>query len=44
VRKFTVLEKPFSIEGGEMTPSLKLKRKAICDMYLNKIEAMYEEA
>ena len=42
VRKFTILPQPFSVEGGEMTPSLKLKRKAICDMHLDEIEAMYE--
>ncbi len=41
VRKFTLLGKPFSIEGGEMTPTLKLKRKAICDMNLAAIEGMY---
>lgn len=43
VRKFTLLPRPFSIEGGEMTPTLKLKRKAICDLHLDDIEAMYEE-
>ena len=43
VRKFTLLPKPFSIEGGEMTPTLKLKRKNICDMHLGEIEAMYAE-
>ena len=42
VRKFTILPQPFSVEGGEMTPSLKLKRKAICDMHLDEIETMYE--
>jgi long-chain acyl-CoA synthetase len=41
VRKFTLLPRPFSIESGEMTPTLKLKRKAICDMHLEEIEAMY---
>jgi long-chain acyl-CoA synthetase len=41
VRKFTLLERPFSIEGGEMTPTLKLKRKVICDMHLDEIEEMY---
>ena len=25
VRKFTLLNKPFTIEAGEMTPSLKLR-------------------
>lgn len=43
VRKFTLLPRPFSIEGGEMTPTLKLKRKVICDLHLDDIEAMYEE-
>lgn len=43
VRKFTLLPRPFSIEGGEMTPTLKLKRKVICDLHMEEIEAMYEE-
>jgi long-chain acyl-CoA synthetase len=42
VRKFTILPRPFSVEGGEMTPTLKLKRKVICDLHLEEIEAMYE--
>jgi len=42
VRKFTILEKPFTIEGGEMTPSMKLKRKVIEERYSNLIEEMYE--
>ncbi len=42
VRKFTLLEKPFQIETGEMTPSLKLKRKVIEERYRNLIEDMYK--
>ena len=42
VRKFTILEKPFTIEGGEMTPSLKLKRKVIEERYTKLIDDMYE--
>lgn len=42
VRKFTLLEKPFQIESGEMTPSLKLKRKVIEERYRNLIEDMYK--
>jgi long-chain acyl-CoA synthetase len=42
VRNFTLLSRPFTVEGGEMTPTLKLKRKVICDMHLEEIEAMYE--
>lgn len=41
VRKFTILENPFSIESGEMTPSLKLKRKVIEERYSNLIDDMY---
>lgn len=42
VRKFTILEKPFTVEGGEMTPSLKLKRKVIETRYTNLIDEMYD--
>ena len=42
VRKFTILEKPFTIETGEMTPSLKLKRKVIEERYKELIEDMYK--
>jgi long-chain acyl-CoA synthetase len=41
VRKFTILQKPFSIESGEMTPSLKLKRKVIEERYKDLIDDMY---
>ncbi len=43
VRKFTILDKPFSIESGEMTPSLKLKRKVIEERYSDLIDDMYSE-
>jgi long-chain acyl-CoA synthetase len=42
VRKFKVLDKPFSIEGGEMTPSLKIKRKVVEERYSHLIEEMYK--
>jgi len=41
VRKFTLLDHPFSIETGEITPSLKVKRKFIEERYGNIIEDMY---
>ncbi len=43
VRKFTILDKPFTIEGGEMTPSMKLKRKVIENRYSNLIDEMYND-
>jgi long-chain acyl-CoA synthetase len=41
VRKFVLLPKPFTIESGEMTPTLKLKRKVIEERYKDVIDKMY---
>lgn len=43
VKKFTVLDAPFSVESGELTPTLKLKRRVINEKYATQIEAMYVE-
>ncbi|MDJ0621935.1 MAG: long-chain fatty acid--CoA ligase [Desulfocapsaceae bacterium] len=41
IKKFVVLPREFSIENGELTPTLKLKRKEIYKIYRDKIEGMY---
>lgn len=41
IKKFEVLEVPFTIEGGELTPTLKLKRKPIKEKYKDLIEKIY---
>jgi hypothetical protein len=41
VRRFAVLDRPLSIEGGELTPTLKLRRGAIEKQYAATIEALY---
>lgn len=43
VRCFTLLERPFSIEKGEMTPKLSLRRKIIQQHFAAEIERMYEK-
>jgi long-chain acyl-CoA synthetase len=43
VKKFVLLPRDFSIEGGEMTPTLKLKRKVIYEKYKDTIEGMYAD-
>ena len=43
VRKFSILEKPFTVEGGEITPTLKVKRKVIEQRYGNLIDDMYKD-
>ncbi|MBB6004918.1 long-chain fatty acid--CoA ligase [Arcicella rosea] len=41
VKKVELLPKLFTIESGELTPTLKLKRKIIHNNYKNLIEGMY---
>ncbi|MGO9547095.1 MAG: AMP-dependent synthetase/ligase [Rhodomicrobium sp.] len=39
IRRFAILPQPFSIESGELTPTLKIKRSAV----LKKLETLIEE-
>ena len=41
VRKWSILPKEFSFEGGELTPTLKIKRKVVAQKYAKIIEKMY---
>ena len=41
VKKVTILPKGFTIDSGELTPTLKLKRKVIHAKYKDLIEGMY---
>jgi long-chain acyl-CoA synthetase len=41
IKKFTVLPVDFSQEGGELTPTLKVKRKIVSNKYLTTIEELY---
>lgn len=43
VKKFTLLPEPFSMERGEMTNTLKLKRSVIAENNKELIDKMYEE-
>ncbi len=42
VKCFTLLVQPFTQEAGELTPTLKVKRKVILSKYENIIDAMYK--
>ena len=41
VKKFTLLPRAFSVETGELTPTLKLRRSTIEANYRDEIEGMY---
>ncbi len=41
IKRFTLLPKEFSIESGELTNTLKLRRPIINNRYAHEIEAMY---
>ena len=43
VKKFVILPKPFSIETGELTPTLKVKRKVVEEKFSTEIESMYRD-
>lgn len=42
IKRFTLLPKPFSVEEGELTNTLKLKRKVILERYADVIDEMYQ--
>jgi long-chain acyl-CoA synthetase len=42
VRKFTVISDVLSIESGDLTPSMKLAKNHLMDMYSEEIEEMYK--
>ena len=42
IKKFVLLEKEWTDSSGELTPTLKLKRNVIAEMYNDEIESMYE--
>ncbi len=44
IKKFTLLPKAFTIESGELTNTLKIRRPVIASHYAKEIEAMYQPA
>jgi long-chain acyl-CoA synthetase len=41
IKKFTILPNEFTVESGEITPSLKVKRNIITKRYHDQLDSMY---
>lgn len=44
VKRFILLPRPFSMEAGELTNTLKIRRDVVAKNYADEIECMYREA
>ena len=44
IKKFAIVESDFSVESGELTPSMKVKRKFVEGKYKATIDGFYEGA
>lgn len=43
IRQFRLISTPFTIDGGELTPTLKIKRRVIYDRYSDLIKEIYKD-
>ncbi|MDX1637479.1 MAG: long-chain fatty acid--CoA ligase [Balneolaceae bacterium] len=43
VKKFVLLDKPLTVEDGELTPTHKVKRSVVNERYAEQIDSMYED-
>ena len=41
IKRFAVLPVDFSLDGGELTPTLKVKRKVVTSKYMSALEELY---
>ena len=41
IKKFVIVDEPLTVEGGLLTPTLKVKRKAVYERYGDRMKALY---
>jgi long-chain acyl-CoA synthetase len=42
IKKFVLIDRELSVEAGDLTPSIKLRRKAVIDKFADRLAALYE--
>ena len=43
IKRFTIADREFTVESGDMTPSMKLKRKVVIEKFADRLSALYEQ-
>jgi len=43
VRRFIVADEPFTVENEQMTPSLKIRRHVLKQVYGDRLEGLYKK-
>lgn len=41
IRKFLIADEPFTVQNSQMTPTLKVRRHIVLDVYHDQIDALY---
>jgi long-chain acyl-CoA synthetase len=42
VRRFIIADEPFTVENEQLTPSIKIRRHVIRDVYGDRLAALYK--
>ena len=43
IKRWRLLSEPFSVEGGELTPTMKVKRSVVIEQHTDAVEEMYTD-
>jgi long-chain acyl-CoA synthetase len=43
IKRFVILDHDLTVEMGDLTPSMKLRRRAVTDKYMDRLDALYED-